>query len=274
MDITEKSAVSKDGTTIAFEQSGNGPFLILVAAALSDRSGTTRLANRLAQHFTVINYDRRGRGKSADTLSYAIEHEVEDIEALIDASSGSAYVFGSSSGAVLALETASRLGCKIKKLFLYEPPFIVDESRPSLPDDLSQRIGALLAAGRRAAAVKLFFTEGVGIPNFAVNLMRIFMPGWSKMAGMAHTLPYDLAILSGTQQGKALPAGRWACASTPTLVAVGSRSKPFFHSGAKALIGVLPNAQYCSMKGLSHASVLMSPQAIASAVEQFFLDRE
>ncbi len=206
---TQKNVTSKDGTTIAFEQSGTGPVVILVAAALSDRSSTSRLAEHLSAHFTVINYDRRGRGKSTDTQPYAVEREIEDIEAMIDVSGHSAFLFGSSSGAALALEAANMLDGKVKKLFLYEPPFIVDDSRPPIADDLSHQIAELVSAGRRNDAVKLFFAKAIGIPNFAVNLMRFLMPGWSKMAGMAHTIPYDIAVLAGTQTGKPLPPRRW-----------------------------------------------------------------
>lgn len=140
METVQRTATSKDGTIIAFEQTGKGPAVILVAAALADRGGTTRLARHLARRFTVVNYDRRGRGKSTETKPYAVEREVEDIEALIDASGGSALVFGSSSGSVLALEAASELAAKTRKLFMYEPPFIVDDSHPPMPDDLMKRV--------------------------------------------------------------------------------------------------------------------------------------
>lgn len=267
----QKNATSKDGTIIAYEQTGTGPAVILVAAALADRGGARRLAGHLAEHFTVINYDRRGRGKSTDTQPYAVEREVEDIEALIDASGGPAFLFGSSSGSVLALDAASRLGSKIRGLFIYEPPFIVDDSRPPLPNDLIKEVTELTSAGRRSDAVKLFFAKGMGIPDPAVNLMRLFMPGWSKMADMAHTLRYDLTILVGTQAGKPLPAGRWAADTAPTLVAVGSRSEAFFHHGAQALVGILPNAQYRSLEGQDHSAVLLASKALAAAVEPFFL---
>jgi pimeloyl-ACP methyl ester carboxylesterase len=266
-----KTTTSKDGTTIAYEQEGTGPVVILVSAALADRRGSTRLANHLAEHFTVINYDRRGRGESTDTQPYAVEREVEDIEALIDASGGTAFLFGSSSGSVLALEAANKLDGKVKKLFVYEPPFIIDDSRPPMPADFTQEITGLVSSGRRNDAVKLFFTKGMGIPNFAVTMMRLLMPGWSRMAGIAHTLPYDLMILAGTQAGKPLPAKRWAFTTAPTLVMVGGRSEAFFHSGAKALVGILPNAQYRSLDGGSHGALLIAPKALAAAVEQFLL---
>jgi pimeloyl-ACP methyl ester carboxylesterase len=269
----QKMTTSRDGTTIAYEQTGTGPVVVLVSAALADRSGTRRLAKHLAKHFTVINYDRRGRGQSADTQPYAVEREVEDIEALIDASGGSAFLFGSSSGAVLALEAASKLPGKVKKLFMYEPPFIVDNSRPPMPDDFGNQVAELVSARRRGDAVKFFFTKGMGIPNFAVTMMRL-MPGWSKMTGMAHTLPYDFKILAGTQTGKPLPTGRWASTTPPTLVMVGSRSEAFFHEGAKALVGILPVAQYRSRDGGNHGSVLLAPKSIAAAAEDFFLDRK
>lgn len=273
MGAVQKNATSRDGTVIAYEQTGTGPPIILVSAALADRSGTKRLASQLSEHFTVINYDRRGRGKSGDTQPYAAEREVEDIEALIDASGGSAYLFGSSSGSVLALDAASALGPKVKKLFMYEPPFIVDDSRPPMPEDLTKQVAKLVSDGRRNDAVKLFFTRGMGIPPFGVTLMRYLMPGWSKMADMAHTVPHDLAILAGTQTGKPLPPQRWAGTSAPTLIEVGSRSEPFFHNSAKALAEILPHAEYRSLEGGNHGSVLMAPKAIATSVEQFFLNQ-
>ena len=264
------SVRSKDGTTIAYEKTGRGPVAILVAAALADRGGTKRFAKLLTEHYTVVNYDRRGRGTSGDTQPYAIEREVEDIDALIGKSGEPVFLFGSSSGSVLALEAATRLRTKVKGLFLYEPPFIVDESRPPMPNDLNNRITELVAAGRRSDAVKLFFTKGMGIPPVGVMLMRFLMPGWSKMTSMAHTLPYDLAILQGTQSGQPLPKERWASNATPTLVMVGSRSELFFHSGAKELAGILPNAEYRSLEGGNHGSVLLGPKTLARAVEEFF----
>jgi pimeloyl-ACP methyl ester carboxylesterase len=274
VDTVQGTVTSKDGTTIAFEQSGTGPAIVLVGAALADRAGTAKLAKHLAQKLTVINYDRRGRGKSTDTLPYAVEREVEDLEALIDGTSGSGYLFGSSSGSVLALEAASKLGNKVKALFMYEPPFIVDESRPPMPDDFAEQIHKLVTADRRSDAVKLFFAKGMGIPTLFVTMMRLLMPGWSKMAAIAHTLRYDLAVLAGTQAGKPLPDKRWASAQAPTLVMVGGKSEAFFHAGAKALAGLLPNAQYRSLEGRDHSAVMMAPKDIAAAVTGFSLSRK
>src|SRR5712692_5159493 len=125
-----KKVISKDGTTIAFDRSGQGPAVILVGGAFEQRamdSETAQLAPLLAQHFTVFHYDRRGRGESTDTQPYAVEREIEDIEALINEAGGSAFVFGISSGAALALEAAIKFGDKMKKLAMYEAPYNSDE---------------------------------------------------------------------------------------------------------------------------------------------------
>ena len=269
---TEQGTVtSKDGTTIAFERSGAGPVIVLVEAALSDRKGTARLARRLSPRFTVVNYDRRGRGDSTDTPPYTVDREVDDIEAVIDASTGCAYLFGSSSGTVLALDAAHRLGRKVRGLVLYEPPFIVDDSRAPMAEGLAGEIDRLVAAGRRHDAVRLFFRQGMGIPGWAVRLMRWLMPGWSKMVRMAHTIRYDLTLLAGTQDGRPLPSGRWK-SEAPALVMVGGKSEPFFHSGAAAVAGLLPNAQHRSLEGRDHSAVVMAPKALAAEIVRFFLN--
>ena len=158
-----KKVHSKDGTAIAFDQLGQGPAIILVGGAFTDRSQPTlvQLAALLAPHFTVFNYDRRGRGDSSDTAPYAVEREVEDLEALIVEAGGSAFVCGFSSGAALALAAAAR-GLAITKLALYEPPFIVDDSRPPLPRDFATQLTELVSSGRRGDAAEALHDEGGG----------------------------------------------------------------------------------------------------------------
>lgn len=271
MTPTNKNVTSKDGTQIAYDVLGAGPVLVIVAAALADRSGTAKLARLLADRFTVVNYDRRGRGNSTDTAPYAPEREVEDIEALIDDNGGTAYLFGSSSGAVLAIDAAAKLGGKVSKLFMYEPPLIVDDAHAPMPTGLVEEALALVKAGKRNETAKLFFTKGMGMPKMAVAMMRWLMPGWSKMAASAFTVPYDLTIVRDVQTGKALPAGRWAALKVPSQVMVGSRSEEFFHNGAKALAKLQPTVTYQSLEGGSHASVLMMPAPLAAAIKTFFL---
>jgi pimeloyl-ACP methyl ester carboxylesterase len=269
-DALQRTAISKDGTAITYEQIGHGPLLILVSAALTDRDGDRPLAKQLASSFTVLNYDRRGRGTSGNTEPYTVEREIEDLTALASTGAGPIYLFGSSSGAVLALDAANRLGTKVARVFLYEPPFIVDNSRPPLAESLLNEINAALAANDRPEAVTLFFNKGMGVPKPGVLFMRLMLPAWADMLKLAHTVPYDLTILSGTQSGEPLPRDRWSHANAPTMVAVGSKSEPFFHSGAKALVGLMPVVTYRSLDGLDHSAVLMAPQTVGSAVVQFF----
>lgn len=266
-----KKVFSKDGTEIAYDQAGSGPAVILVASALADRSGTVKMAALLAEHFTVINYDRRGRGASSDTAPYAIEREIEDIEALVDVVGGPAYVFGSSSGAVLALDAANQLNGKIAKVALYEPPFIIDDSRPPITDDVINEVTELVSADRPSDAVRVFMSKILGVPAIGVFAMRFF-PMWSQMKHLAHTLVYDLAITRGTQDGKPLPARRWVSLSSPTLVLTGEKSEAFFHNGARALVDMLSDAEHCILKGQHHGSVVMSPKVIASELVAFFSD--
>ena len=158
------TVTSKDGTTIAYDQVGAGSPVILVAGALGDRTSPiiADLATLLAPHFTAITYDRRGKGDSGDTLPYAVEREIEDLDALIDAVGGSAALYGISSGAVLALAAGNALPGKVTKLALYEPPFIVDDSHPPVPDDFASRLGELVAAGRHEVVDLLHVIRGHG----------------------------------------------------------------------------------------------------------------
>lgn len=266
----QRWVTSRDGTVIAYERTGAGPAVILVAAALADRGGARRVAGHLAARFTVINYDRRGRGQSTDNQPHHPPREIEDLQALVEASGGAALLFGTSSGAVLALDAAAALGTAVKGVFLYEPPLIVDASHPPVPPGLSGEIAALVSAGRRDDAVGVFFAKGMGIPPAAVTLMRFFMPGWSQMTAIAHTIPYDLALLEGLQTGRPLSGSRWSGTTAPVLVAVGGRSEPFFHSGAKALASSLPNTRYRTLDGLDHSAILMGAQPLAAAAARFF----
>jgi pimeloyl-ACP methyl ester carboxylesterase len=263
--FARKTVLSKDGTAIAFDRIGNGAPVILVDAALCYREmgQSQQLAKLLASHFTVITYDRRGRGESGDTAPYAVEREVEDIAALVSEVGDSAYVWGMSSGAVLALEAASRLG-RIEKLALYEAPFIVDDSR-STTEDQWARIREAVAADRRSDAVT-FFLKSVGLPAFIIALMRL-TPTWSKLKAIAHTLPYDGAIVKDYQRGQPLPAKRWASLRAPTLVMDGSKSPQWMRNGTRALSRVLPNAQYRTLDGQTH---MLKPKAHAPTLIEFF----
>jgi pimeloyl-ACP methyl ester carboxylesterase len=263
------TTTSHDGTPIAYERSGDGPALILVDGALCHRAfGPSRpLAAELAAHFTVYTYDRRGRGESGDAPTYAVDREVEDLEAVIAAAGGSAHVCGISSGAALALE-AARQGAAIESLALYEPPFIVDDSRPPLADDYTTRLEQLIAADRRGDAVRLFM-RAVGMPAPLVALMRL-MPPWRKLKAGAPTLRYDAAIMGDSQSGTPLPGDRWSHTTAPTLVVTGGKSERWMHHGNEQLAGLLPNAQREVLDGQNH---MVKPKALAPVLTDFFAQR-
>lgn len=256
---------SKDGTSIAFDRSGDGPPIVLVLGALNDRSAAAPLTAALAPRFTVYAYDRRGRGTSADTPPYAVDREVEDIHALIVEAGGSAFVFGHSSGAVLALEAAAR-GLAITKLALYEPPFIIDDSRPPLPEDYVAQLEELMSSGRRGDAVAFFMTKGVGLPVEVVDQMRN-APMWPAMEELAHTLAYDGIIMVETMSGTALPTEWTTSVTVPTLVMDGRESPAWQRHAVQALADILPHAQRRSLEGQDHGA---APEVLAPLLVEFF----
>jgi len=239
--------------------------VILIDGALCYRGmgQSGKLADLMAQHFTVFTYDRRGRGASGDSAPYAVEREVEDIEVLLNEAGGTASLWGMSSGVVLALEAAKRLE-GIRKLALYEAPFVVDESRSTTADDWV-RIGEAVAANRRSDAVRIFL-KSVGLPGFFIALMRL-MPIWSKLKAIAHTLPYDGAIVRDNQRGQPLSASRWASITVPALVMDGGNSPAWMRHGNQSLASVLPNAQYCTLEGQTH---MLKPKVHAPLLVEFF----
>jgi pimeloyl-ACP methyl ester carboxylesterase len=259
---------SSDGATIAFDRTGQGPPLIVVGGAFSYRrwKGLLQLANLLAERFTVVNYDRRGRGDSSDSAPYAVEREIDDLQALIEAAGGSAFVWGISSGAVLALRAAAA-GLPIRKLALYQPPFLVDESSHVPPADFRTRLDELVAANRRGEAVSYFMTKGMGAPALFVNLIRVARPMWSRLKVLAHTLPYDLAIMGDTVSGKPLASDPWASITTPTLVIDGGKSPKSLRKAADALAAILPKADRRTLERQSHN---VSMKVLAPVLDGFF----
>jgi pimeloyl-ACP methyl ester carboxylesterase len=245
-------AVSADGTRIAYEVTGSGPALVLVDGALCQRTtGPSRpLAKQLASRFTVHAYDRRGRGASgAGETSYHPDREVEDLAAVIDAAGGHAHVFGASSGAVLALRAASD-GLAIDRIVAYEAPYIVDGTHAPNDAGLPARMQALVDQDRRGDAVRLFLRT-VGAPGFMVALMPL-LPVWRKLTSVAHTLPYDLQLVVGNQQGRPLPDGIYDAVTAPTLVIAGGRSPEYMRNAEAAVAAALPDGRLEILPGQTH----------------------
>ena len=259
-------ATSKDGTPIGFEREGQGPPVVLVDGALCYRgSGPAKpLAALLAPHYTVFTYDRRGRGESGDTQPWAPEREVEDLDAVVREAGGSPFVYGISSGAVLALEAANR-GVPMRKLAIYEAPLFVDDTRAPLGEDFLPRLKAFVAANRPGNAVKMFM-KVVGVPAIGIFMMQ-FMPVWKKLTAIGHTLVYDISLTSPYQKGRPPAAGQWSSATVPTLVMDGDKSPAWMRNAQAAVARVLPNSTTRTLAGQNH---MVSAAAMAPALEEFF----
>ena len=259
-----KKILSKDGTPLAFDQYGTGPAVLLVGGAFQHRaidSGTAKLAALLAPHFTVLHYDRRGRGDSGDTQPYAVEREVEDIDALLQEVGGSASVFGMSSGAVLALHAAAQ-GLAIKKLALYEAPFNSDSDEElQMSANYTRQLTALLTEGRRGDAAA-FAMQYFGTPAEMVAGMRQ-MPMWPLFEAVAPTLAYDNAIMGDGS----VPTKLLTSIATPTLVMDGGASPTFMHQAADSVMQHLPNAQHRRLPAQTHN---VEPEVLAPVLIEFF----
>ncbi len=267
-----RTVTSKDGTTIAYDQAGEGPALIIVNGASATRGEGAALADLLAPGISVIAYDRRGRGDSGDTAPYAVAREVEDIEALLDAAGGTGFVMGHSSGAVLALEAARQLPGKITKLILQEPPFIIDDSRAPAPADYEAHLEELIAAGRRGEAME-YFMRYVGTTDEMIAGMRQ-SPYWPAMERVAPTLVYDAKVMGDTQYGNLASLNKFAGVTTPTLVVDGSvlmgsaAAHVFLRHAADAIANVLPNARRQTLEGQDHGA---DPAVLAPVVRAFLV---
>lgn len=259
-------ATSADGTPIAYETRGSGPALVLVDGAMCHRAmGPARdLAGALAGTFTVLAYDRRGRGESGPgSWPYDVTTEIEDLRAVIAAAGGTAHVLGVSSGAALALE-AARQGVPVARLVVYEAPFIVDGTRPANDPQLPARLQRMVEEGRRGEAVSTFLRV-VGVPAPFVLLMRA-MPAWRKMTATAHTLPYDLSIVVEHQQGRPLPPGCYDAVGAQTLVLAGGKSPHSMRNAQAAIAEAVPDARLEVLPGQTH---MVRPKALAPVVVDF-----
>jgi pimeloyl-ACP methyl ester carboxylesterase len=263
---TTSTAISADGTTIAFETTGRGPALVLVDGALCSRTmgPSGDLSAQLADRFTVVRYDRRGRGGSgAGTSPYAVGREVEDLLAVLAAVGGHAHVLGISSGAALALE-AARGGAPIDRLAVFEAPFILDDTHPANDPLLPERLQELVDRGRRGQAVATFLRT-VGAPAPMVALMRL-TPVWRKLTAVAHTLPYDLSIVVPFEQGEPLPDGYYDAVAVPTLVLVGGRSPAYMRSSQAAIADALTGGRLDVLPRQTH---MVKAAVLAPVVADF-----
>lgn len=265
------TVMSKDGTEIAYEKKGAGPAVLLVDPALCYRSfgPMQRLSELLSASFTVYTYDRRGRGESGNSKPYTVKHEIEDINAIVNEAGGSVFLYGTSSGACLAIEAATELGEKISKLALYEPPY--DSNKSDIPawKNYQRQLKQNLAARRYGKAVELFM-RFVGTPDEAIEGMR-HDPSWAMLEAVAPTLAYDAAAMG---KDRRVPVKKAASINAPVLIMDGEANHsllPFMHESAISLASALPKSRQCSLKGQTHD---VSNEVIAPVLEEFFNQEE
>ncbi|WP_130343228.1 alpha/beta fold hydrolase [Herbihabitans rhizosphaerae] len=259
---------SKDGTPIAYERGGSGPAIILVGGGLDDGSENATLVPELAKRFTVLNYARRGRGDSGDTLPYAVDREIEDLNALIGEAGGSAHLFGASSGGALVLEAAAA-GVAVERLAVYEVPYATDDDAARYWSHYVTQLTTALSDGRRGEAIELFMQLAGSSADDIAKAHE--SPMWSHVEGLAHTLAYDAACLGDGRP----PTTRLATITQPTLVATGGIVDPhmqglqpgYFDAAADEITAALPNARRQILEKQTHVA---EPRILASILEQFF----
>ena len=253
---------SKDGTSIGFERIGSGPALIVVDGAFCSRAfgPSAKLAPLLATRFTVYTYDRRGRAQSGDTAPYAPAREVEDLAAIVESAGGEASLLGLSSGGALALEAAAS-GLPIRKVIAYEPPY-VDEAGQNGGAAHERELARLLASDNRGGMVKYFMKDMVGAPAAMVVMMRLMPWVWRQLEAVAHTLPYDAALMTQFR----IPRAHFASIRIPVLVMNGAKTDPRLREAARSLAGVIPAAHYRELAGQTHN---VKPGVLAPAAMEF-----
>jgi len=257
--LTTTTVTSKDGTKIAVDVLGSGPAIVLVSGGSVDRGSNAGLAEVLKGDFTVHNYDRRGRGDSGDTLPYAVEREIEDIEAVIAAAGGSAHLYGSSSGAGLALEAAAA-GASVDRLILWEPPYNLDPAgRP--PADSVEQLDRMVADGRRGDAATFFMVDMVRMPAEFAAFART-QPWWPAQEAIAHTLAYDARVMGDYS----VPTATAARVTVPTLILTGGASFPFFRPTAEAVVAAMPDARSAVLPDQEHN---VDPAILGPAIAAF-----
>jgi pimeloyl-ACP methyl ester carboxylesterase len=253
------TVISRDGTVLAYDRLGDGPPVVLLPGGSVDRMSNAGLAAELSKDFTVYNLDRRGRGDSTDTLPYAVEREIEDITAVIEAAGGSAHLYGSSSGAALALEAAAA-GAPVARLALWEPPYFL-EPRPELADT-ARIFHDLVAAGKRDEAAAYFMGTVVGMPpDFVASARQA--PWWAGQTKIAHTLEYDARCMGNY----GVPVERAQSVRVSTIIVDGGASFPFMHETADRLAELIPDAQRATLEGQSHD---VDPTLLAPVLKEFF----
>lgn len=257
----DKKTISRDGTSLAYESTGEGPAVILVSGAMSTGGTVAPLAVPLANRFRVVPYDRRGRGESGDTQPYAVEREVEDLAALIGAVGGEAALCGISSGGALVLEAAAS-GLPVRQVAVYEVPFAdFLEGGAARYEEYTAQLTEALAQGRRGDAVELFLRL-TGMGEQTIQGARQ-SPMWSGMETVAPSLAYDDAVMGDGL----VPRERLASITVPVLSVAGGASPAWMREAARAVAEAVPDGTYRSLEGQTH---MVEPGVLGPVLAEFF----
>ncbi len=260
-------ATSRDGTAIAFDRLGDGPPVIVVCGAMCGRALMRPIAEELAKHFTVFNYDRRGRGDSDDTAPYAVEREIEDIGALVAEAGGTASVYGHSSGAALVLHAAAH-GLPVAKLALHDPPYTPDDEKARRTSrEYGRNLKAILSEDRRGDAVELFMTR-VGMLQEMIEGMRQ-TPSWAELEAIAPTLAYDSEVMADVGRDGTIPVDQASGVTVPAFVLTGGADYPWMTDVGRRLADALPNGRHRVLEGQEHS---VPPEVLVPVLAEFFAD--
>lgn len=256
---------SSDGTQIAFERLGDGHPVIVVGGVTCDRTMTRPTAEELAKHFTVFNYDRRGRGDSDDAAPYAVEREIEDIGALIVEAGGAASVYGHSSGAALVLHAAAH-GLPMVRIVLHDPPYAPDsEEERRVSREYGENLKTILSEGRHGDAVELCMTT-MGMPQEMVDGMR-HTPRWAELEAMAPTFAYDSEVMGDIGKDGTIPVDQAGRVTVPALVLTGGADYPWMTDVGRRLANAMPNGRHRVLEGQEH---VVPPEVLVPVLAEFF----
>ncbi|MEV6663437.1 alpha/beta fold hydrolase [Streptomyces nigra] len=256
----DKKTISADGTSLAYASRGEGPPVILVSGAMSTGDTVAPLAEALADRFTAVVYDRRGRGESGDTRPYAVEREVEDLAALIGAVGGEAALYGVSSGGALALRAAAS-GLPVRRIAVYEVPFAVYEGGAEERAEYTERLTSALEQDRRGDAVELFLRL-TGLGEGLIQGARQ-SPMWPGMESIAPSLAYDDAVMGDGL----VPEARLASITAPVLSLAGGASPEWMREAARIVADTAPRGTYRVLERQSH---MVEPEVLAPVLTEFF----
>jgi pimeloyl-ACP methyl ester carboxylesterase len=257
-----ETATSADGTQIAFWREGQGPPLLLVHGGACDHLAWYFVAPLLAQSFTVYSYDRRGRGESGIVPPYAVDREVEDVEAMLRTIREPLHLLGHSAGGILALEAAERTE-NLLSLILYEPAYVVRGAREKPNPEILEQMNALLAAGNRSEVIRIAIRETVGLPEAEIAAMEQG-PGWQQLCSVAHAIPYDWKLWDRELAIDGLSAIR-----AQVLVLMGSLSPEWLKTDAETIASAVPGSELKVLEGQAHSAMITSPALFAQAVMEF-----